>query len=669
MTAKVTTLSVKPGIQRDGTQFASDTFVDGEWVRFQRGMPRKIGGYNGIFLNANGISRGMTMTSVNGLNYVVSGYNNGLEQWSTDNDDGVGFGPTTLYPIGSIASFSITAVGSLYTNGTYTAVALQGGAGSGAKATVVIAAGVVSTVTITTTGTGYQIGDVLTVLAASVGGTGSGFSGTVGSLDYYSNNNLNLWQFDIGYDSTGGATNQLVAHPGLNLVAIDNTTNTRPLYGAFPSTTYQMSPVGVFTAAGTTNSTTIFTLTTANSAVGAGVSISGSGIPAGTTVVSVVGTAVTMSAAATASASITATFDNNISVSGGVVMLHPYLFVYGNNGLIQNCAAGDFNNWTSSDSNANNVSTGKIVKGLPIRGGTTSPSGLFWALDSVIRVSYNPTTVGGLTYYWRYDLLTSQSSIMSSQCVIEYDGIFYWCGVDRFLCYNGVVQEIPNTINQNYFFDNLNYAQRQKVWVSKVPRFGEIWWFYPKGDATECTDAIIYNVREKTWYDAGQSPGARRSAGAFSEVFRYPVWSGNEVNTQGKYTIWQHEKGVNQIYLTNVNAIRSMFETCNLGLVTGGPGNPQIVGDNLWARIDRVEPDFVQEGEMNVVVTGKGYANDDDIESAPYVFDGTTLKVDMREQRRELRLRFESNTQNGNYQMGKILISVEGGDVRSTGNP
>jgi hypothetical protein len=584
LTVKVTTLSVKPGIQRDGTQFASDTYVDGEWVRFQRGMPRKIGGYNGIFLNATGISRGMTMTSTGGLNYVLSGYNAGLEQWSTDNDDGVGFGPTP-----------------------------------------------------------YTIS--------------SGFT----------SDNNNLWQFDIGYDSTGGNANNVIAHPGQNLTNIDSTVNTRPLFGAFPGSA--LAPVGVFTATGTTNSTTTFTLTTANTRVGAGQTITGTGIPSGTTVVSVVGTAVTMSAAATATGSITATFDNNISVSGGVVMLHPYLFVYGNNGLIQNCAAGDFSDWVSSDANANNVSTGKIVKGLPIRGGTTSPSGLFWALDSVIRVSYAPSTVNGLNFYWKYDLLTSQTSIMSSQCVIEYDGIFYWCGVDRFLCYNGVVQEIPNTLNQNYFFDNLNYAQRQKVWVSKVPRYGEIWWFYPKGDATECTDAIIYNVREKTWYDAGQAYGARRSAGAFSEVFRNPVWAGNEVNTQGKYTIWQHEKGVNQIYLTNVNAIRSMFETCNLGLVTGGPGNPQLVGDNLWARIDRVEPDFVQVGEMNVVVTGKGYANDVDIESAPYPFQPDTLKVDMREQRRELRLRFESNTQNGNYQAGKILLSVEGGDVRSTGNP
>jgi len=584
LTAKITTLAIKPGIQRDGTQFAADTYVDGEWVRFQRGLPRKMGGYSGIFLNASGVSRGMTMTSTDGFNYVISGYSAGLEQWVTDNDDGVGFGPTPY-------SFS------------------------------------------------------------------SGFTSSTS----------NMWQFDIGYDSTGGNTNNLVAHAGQNLLAIDSTVNTRPLFGQFPGTT--LAPVGVFTAAGTTNATTTFTLSVANARVGSGQTITGTGIPSGTTVVSVVGTAVTMSAAATGSASITATFDNNISVSGGVVVLHPYLFVYGNNGLIQNSTAGDYNNWVGSDANANNVSTGKIVKGLPLRGGTTSPAGLFWALDSLIRVSYAPSTVGGLNFYWRYDLVSSQTSIMSSQCVIEYDGIFYWCGVDRFLMYNGVVQEIQNTMNQNYFFDNLNYAQRQKVWCTKIPRWGEIWWFYPKGDATECTDAIIYNVREKIWYDAGESPAARRSAGTFSEVFRYPIWGGNEANTQGKYTLWKHETGTNQIYLTSVNAIKSTFETCNLGLVTGGPGNPQMVGDNLWARIERLEPDFVQDGAMELYVTGKGYADDVDITTGPYTFDNTTLKIDMREQRRELRLRFESNCQNGDYQMGKVLMSIESGDVRGTGNP
>ena len=668
MTAKVIQLQVKPGIQRDGTQFAAPTYVDGEWVRFQNALPRKIGGYKGIFLDASGISRGMTMTSVNGLNYVVSGYNLGLEQWYTDNDDGVGFGPSPYIIRGSLVTTQIVNAGTLYTTGTYTAVPLTGGTGSGAQATVVVADGSITTVTITAAGLNYSVGDLLSVSAGSVGGTGSGFSTLVLANSIFTGGPNTLWQFDIGYDSSGGATNNLIAHAGQNLAAIDSTVNTPLLLTEFPSN-LTMSKVGQFQATGSTASTTAFTLTVANVRVGAGQSISGTGIPVGTTVVSVVGTLVTMSAAATATGSITATFDNNIAVSGGCVMLHPYLFVYGNNGLIQNSSAGDFANWVSADANANNVSTGKIVKGLPLRGGTTSPAGLFWSLDSLIRVTYSPSTVNGLNFYWKYDLLTSQTSIMSSQCVVEYDGIFYWCAVDRFVQYNGVVTEIPNNLNQNYFFDNLNYAQRQKVWCTKVPRWGEIWWFYPKGDATECTDAIIYNVREKCWYDAGEAPGARRSAGTFSEVFRKPVWGGTTANTTGKYTLWQHETGTDEIYATNVNAIRSSFETNNLGWVTGGPGNPQLSGDNKWLRVERVEPDFVQSGDMNLYVTGQGYADDTTQTSDPYVFNNTTLKIDMREQRRLLRLRFESNTFNGNYYMGKILISADLGDERSTGNP
>ena len=670
MTAKVAVLQVKPGIQRDGTRFMSASYVDGQWVRFQNGLPRKIGGYNSMFLNASGISRGMIMQSNNGSNYVISGYSNGLEQWVTANYAGVGTGPLAY-------TFS------------------------------------------------------------------SGFTA----------NANNLWQLDIGYDSTGGANLNLIAHPGQNLADISSTVNTRPLFGPLTGTT--LAPVGVFTASATISTgTATMTFPATNLGVGAGVSVTGTGIPANTTVLSAIITGgvytATLSNNATASGTYTFTFDNNISVSGGVVMLYPYLFVYGNNGLIQNCAAGDFTNWTSSDANSNNVAATKVVKGLPVRGGTTVPSGLFWTLDSLIRVSYAPQTVGNLTYYWRYDLVTQQSSIMSSQCVIEYDGIYYWVGTDRFLMYNGVVQEVPNSQNQNWFFDNLNYQQRQKVWVSKVPRWGEIWFFYPRGDATECTDAIIYNVREKTWYDAGQSLGAQRSAGAFSEVFRYPVWGGNTASgyeatgatiisggasyavddivtvlggsgapaslkvttvsgsavtgltvvaagsynpapsgtytTSARspstgagltvsltaaqfYTLWQHEIGTDQIYTDQVTAINSYFETPALGVLGGLVGAVQQPGDNVWTRCERIEPDFVQSGTMSVTVTGKGYADDSDITSNPYNFDPTTLKVDMREQRREMRLRFTSNTTGGNYFMGKVLLSLDVGDSRSTGNP
>jgi hypothetical protein len=757
MTAKVLALQIKPGIQRDGTQLAAPTFVDGQWVRFQNSLPRKIGGYRGIFLNGAGISRGMTMSSTNGLNYVISGYSLGMQQWSTDNDDGVGFGPTNYIMVGYITQLQLSAGGTGYTSGTYAGVALTGGLGTGAVATIVVLGGQVNAITLTSGGTGYGSGDILSASAASIGGTGSGFTALAVQTNYFVNDSNNLWQFDIGYDTTGGNVNNLIAHPGQNLYNIDSTVNTRPLIGPFPATT--MSAVGVFLGTGTiTSGSASVTFPATNVAIGAGVSVSGTGIPAGTTVksaslvssvwtvvlsnnatasspsaalasVAVTGTAGQFSCTATTNIAIgqtvtvagtltgtatgiaagtyyviatnttstftlsskyggtaitttagtttgltfnayaTLTFDANVSVSGGVVMLHPYLFVYGNYGLIKNCSAGNFNDWVSADANETSVATGKVVKGLPLRGGTTSPAGLFWTLDSVVRVTYAPSTVNNLNFYWKYDLITSQSSIMSSQCVIEYDGIFYWTGVDRFLMYNGVVQEISNNQNMNYFFDNLNYVQRQKVWCTKVPRWGEIWWFYPKGDATECTDAIIYNVREKTWYDAGEADGARRSAGTFSEVFRQPVWGGWDENSEGTYTLWQHETGVNQIYLNTVNAIDSFFETPALGSYAGLVATTQQPGDNVWTRCERVEPDFVQSEEMYLVVTGKGYADDNDQPSPQYTFQPDTLKVDMREQRREMRMRFGSNIVNGNYYMGKVLLSLDTGDVRGTGNP
>ena len=527
---------------------------------------------------------------------------------------------------------------------------------------------------------GYS--DGLQVLPITNTGTGSGISdftltGFTPSVD-------NLWQFDTFFDTTGGGQAQLVAHPAQSLSDIASDTNTKVLIGNITGTTMAAMNDGT----------------------------------------------------------------NDIEVSGGVVVLHPYIFVYGNNGLIKNCAAGDPTNWTSADANANNVAGTKIVKGLPVRGGSNSPSGLFWSLDSLIRVSYNPTTItaGGVAtqLFWRYDIISSQSSILSSQSVIEYDGIYYWCGVDRFLMYNGVVKEVPNTMNQNYFFDNLNYAQRQKVWATKVPRYGEIWWFYPSGDSEECNNAIIYNVRENIWYDAGFAPGAARSAGYFSQVFRFPLnaeWdivgaggvnaititNAGSAYTNGTYpnisltggtglgayatitvaggvvtavlitahglgytvgdtltgtvpggsglvitvntlmefvSLWQHEFGTDDVRGVSSNAIESYFETSDLGWVGGGPSQPSPVGENFWLHVERVEPDFIQTGGMEMYVTGRPYAQADDVQSDAYPFTETTHKIDIRQQRREFRLKFVSNVAGGDYQLGRLLLSANVGDVR-----
>ena len=662
MTKKVFALDTKPGIQRDGTVFDMDFYTDGRWVRFQRGRPRKIGGYREIVNDLAGPSRGIYLNPQQNFNNVFNGYSGGMQ-----------------------------------------------------------------------------------VLPISNAGIGSGITDM--TLTGFTANANNLWQFDTFFDGTGSNINLLLAHPGQNLSLIDNNVNTKVLGGDITGTS--LSPIGVFTAvaATITSGLTTITMSAANTQIGAGQLVTGTGIPSGATVVSIASTTLTISAPATANgSSITLTFDNQISVSGGVVSLHPYVFVYGNSGLIKNCSAGNVNDWVSADANEVSVATGKIVQGLPVRGGSNAPSGLFWSLDSLIRVSFIGGT-GSPPQYWRYDLISSQSSILSSQSVIEYDGVYYWCGVDRFLLYNGVVKEIPNNFNQNYFFDNLNYDAREKVWVTKVPRFGEIWWFYPRGSATECTDAVIYNIRENCWYDTGLGSGSQRSAGYFSQVFHYPItsdWNANATGgiltatitnggsgyTNGTYTnkaltggsgtgatanitvsggvvtavvinghginyavgntlsasipggssfvltvntlmtfvsLFQNEIGTDKVVGALSVAIESYFETNDLGLVSGGPSDPSRVGENRWLRLERVEPDFIQSGDMSLYVTGRPFAQSEDVTSDPYVFSPTTGKIDMREQRRELRLKFSSNVAGGNYQLGKILLDADLGDSRPYG--
>jgi len=132
--------------------------------------------------------------------------------------------------------------------------------------------------------------------------------------------------------------------------------------------------------------------------------------------------------------------------------------------------------------------------------------------------------------------------------------------------------------------------------------------------------------------------------------------------------LFQHEIGVDSVNGQDVLAIESFFETSDLGWVAGGPSETAPVGLNKWNRLERVEPDFIMEGEMSLVVTGRPFAQGQDVESTPYLFDKNTGKIDMREQRREIRLIFTSDVAGGDYQLGKTLLHADVGDTRPYGS-
>lgn len=341
--------------------------------------------------------------------------------------------------------------------------------------------------------------------------------------------------------------------------------------------------------------------------------------------------------------------------SGGVVSIYPFLFGYGNNGRVDISAQ---NNYSTNDSVF--VTGQKIVKGLPLRN-SGGPAALMWSLDSVVQVLFNAGILTGIPF--SFNTISSQSSVLSSQGLLEYDGIFFWMGVDRFLMFNGVVREVPNTMNLDFFFDNINFTWRQKAFAFKIPRRGEIWFCAPLGNATECNHVVIYNVRENTWYDT-PLPGTGRSLGYFASVYEKPLMTDLAQNSvTDQFTLWQHETGTDEINGSSVQPIRSYFTTDEKDMMDAG------IDKNM--RVDFVEPDLKQTGDLSMTVVGRSNARADDLESATVTFpDASTGANDQvvrfKKSYRLMRFTVESNTVGGDYYMGKTVAHIEPTDGRIT---
>jgi len=168
---------------------------------------------------------------------------------------------------------------------------------------------------------------------------------------------------------------------------------------------------------------------------------------------------------------------------------------------------------------------------------------------------------------------------------------------------------------------------------------------------------VIYNIRENCWYDT-ELPNFGRSAGAFNNSFAAPILTG-VVSSGSGYKVWVHEQLTDEYDGPDINPIQSWFETADLSRL--------VQGANEALRITTIEPDFVQRGSMTVTVTGRANARAPEVTSTIFTFPATADQpyqqiVMLKEQRRELRVRFESNEVYGDYQMGQIIGHFDTGD-------
>ena len=243
--------------------------------------------------------------------------------------------------------------------------------------------------------------------------------------------------------------------------------------------------------------------------------------------------------------------------------------------------------------------------------------------------------------------LASNITIMSSASAIATEDVVYWMGIDNFYVHAGQTAQLPCTVKDKVFLD-FNLAQRDKVVSGINSEFGEVWWFYPSADSSECNKYVVWNYNEKVWYYGSLT----RTAWLDRGIRNFPIAAGSGY-------IFNHELGFDD----DGSAMTSFVET-----------SPMDMGDGeKFAFIRRIIPDLTFTGSVagsspnaTFTVKARDFPGEDfsqtgtgtTTRTATNPVEAFTNKLDYRIRGRSFAIRLDSSALGCKFKMGTPRIDI-----------
>jgi len=225
-------------------------------------------------------------------------------------------------------------------------------------------------------------------------------------------------------------------------------------------------------------------------------------------------------------------------------------------------------------------------------------------------------------------LLNEGVSLIGPNAAINSPNGIFWMDKKGFYMYNGSVQPVPCTVHA-FVFDNLNEGQAFQVFGFVNKQFDEVGWFYCSGENTVIDKYVTYNYVENTWSIGELSRTAWLDEGLVS----FPRAAGKSSDTPYLYS---HETGFDD----DGSPMNNVFiESADFDIGDG----------EQFQFIRRFIPDVKFTGDssgtqkINLVLKARNYPGDTLTTDQTSSFTSSTTKVDTRARGRQAAVRFESD--------------------------
>lgn len=273
-----------------------------------------------------------------------------------------------------------------------------------------------------------------------------------------------------------------------------------------------------------------------------------------------------------------------------------------------------------------------------VAGKSTRLVNLIWT-DTAL---YTARHIGDIDFVFEFQLAGTSCGLIGPNAAAVVDGRAYWMASNKqFYVYQGGQPQVIPCPVQDHVFDNMDPAQREKVYASHNSMFNEIWWLYPH-DSTECDRYVVFNYLENNWTVGTFARSAMVDRGVYDEPYMAGVDG----------SLYSHENGVD----ANGGVFSSSLTSAPFDLADG----------DRVAELRRIVPDLTLDTGSSVFFTLKHrrYPVATETSETARQVGASTEKLDYRVQARQMALTISSNGVGDNWRLGDIRMDITPGGFR-----
>ena len=264
----------------------------------------------------------------------------------------------------------------------------------------------------------------------------------------------------------------------------------------------------------------------------------------------------------------------------------------------------------------------------------------------------------GPPFTFGFKQIGTNCGAISAHSAQEAENVVYWMSDGAFFLFDGVVKQIPCSV-QDYVFSDIDAEQKRVIYTGVNLDFSEVSWFYPSDGSDYINRVVTYNYLEQVWTIGTLA----RTTWAPKDIFAYPLATQYDANstataqptvyglTAGRSSLFNQENGVN----ANGSAFTAYITSGDVDIVDGD--------NSMFVR--RYIPDFKnQAGEVEMTFYVRQYPGSSQTVASVTTVYSTSTKVDMRARGRQVAIKILSNDVDTTWRYGTLRIDAQQDGMR-----